>query len=98
MRVIAVVAIVLCACSGGDDEATAASRQARCERLRDHVIDLRLASATNVDVAAHRQAMRQALGDDFVTACTGTMTEAQVDCALAAADSDAVTACSKTKR
>jgi hypothetical protein len=63
------------------------------------VIDLRLASAANaanVDVAAHRKAMQQALGSEFLASCTTKMTDAQVDCALGATDAAAVAACGPT--
>lgn len=87
MTWLAVMMLLVAACSGDDG---AASRQARCERLRDHVIDLRLASVQNVNVEAHREAMRRALGDDFVTSCAATMSDKKLTCALSASDSNAV--------
>jgi hypothetical protein len=88
------VASSLAACSG-DDGSQGSSRHERCERLLDHEIDLRLAIESNIDVDAHRKVMREALGKDFVASCATKMTDAEVDCALAAADSKAVSACSQ---
>jgi hypothetical protein len=92
MRWFAAMLLTIAACSGDDG---AASRQSRCERLRDHVIDLRLASVANVDVESHREAMRRALGGDFVASCVAQLSDTQLGCALSATDSTAVAACSK---
>lgn len=88
---IAFVVVALAAC-GRDTDDNAVSEQ-RCERLRDHVVDVRLASATGVEREPHRRAMRQALGKDFVSSCVGSLTDAQVQCALKAPDSAAIAAC-----
>ena len=57
-----------------------------CRRLREHLVDLRLAD-THVDVAAHREALTRALGDEFVNRCAQDFTPTQVHCALATKDS-----------
>lgn len=56
-----------------------------CTRLRDHVVDLRLADSSNelgADAAQHRAAMKQALGDGFIDNCVQTMSYEQLDCSL----------------
>lgn len=80
---------------GQDDEDEALARAQQCEKVRDHLVDLRLASATNLGTAIeqHRSALRQALGPQFVDGCTKSMSEAHVACVLAAQDSDAATDC-----
>ncbi|MDX2094206.1 MAG: hypothetical protein SFX73_40620 [Kofleriaceae bacterium] len=79
-------------CSGDDEDANTA-RRSRCEQVRNHLVELRLASATNVDVAAHRTALRRALGDEFIARCETSMSDAVVSCALAASDSAGAAAC-----
>lgn len=93
---IALVTSVSVGCAGITDEDGVAAR-ARCEKLRDHVVDLRLADATGVDTNAHRVAMLHALGDDFVASCS-KLARRQVDCALDARDSAAAAACSSSSR
>lgn len=81
---------ILQGCSGTDsDEAP----EAQCARVRDHLIDLRLADATGIEPAAHREALRAALGEDFVARCTSSMTDQQVSCALNAVDTFTLNAC-----
>jgi hypothetical protein len=70
--------------------------RAHCTKLRDHLVDLRLQDATGVDRAAHRQAMKQALGDNFIASCTDRMTASQLTCGLVAKDLGAATSCSET--
>lgn len=81
--------IVSIGCASAKDE-DAPRRQ--CERLRDHVIDLRLRSAQAVDKAAHRKVLGKALGEDFISSCL-TLPEERVRCALEARSSSAVAAC-----
>jgi hypothetical protein len=75
------------------DEPTPAQR---CERVRDRLIDLRLANASGVDINAHRIAMKHALGRDFIESCTTRMTTAQQRCVLDARDASAAMACATT--
>ena len=49
---------------------------------------------TPIDLAQHRAAMKQALGDRFINDCVSQMTADQVSCALSAKSQDAVNACS----
>jgi hypothetical protein len=90
MRKILLVLIVVAAC--GDDQDDAQVELTRCERLREHLIDVRLATATNVDHAAHREVMQAALGSDFLASCE-KLDDDVVDCALAAPDSSSAAAC-----
>lgn len=76
------VAIILCAAACSDHETV---DRAACTRLRDHVVDLRLAdssSALGKDATQHRAAMKQALGDAFIDNCVQTMSYEQLDCSL----------------
>lgn len=75
-----------------DDEERAATP---CEELRDHLVDLRVGSATGTadELAQHRAAMRRALGDDFVQSCEDNLGPTQIACSTAAADLAAVSAC-----
>jgi len=88
-RLVCLVLVAGCATGGG--EGRAGPKQ--CEQLRERLIDNQLSVATGVDKNAHREALRSALGTDFITRCTETMTEDQVDCALKASDDTALQAC-----
>src|SRR4051812_42662559 len=59
-----------------------------CERLRDHLVDIRLSAIRRgpKDLPSQRDALEQALGNDFVTSCERNMTAPQLGCALAARD------------
>jgi hypothetical protein len=67
----------------------------RCVRVREHLIDLRLAQATKIDRDAHRHALRAALGDDFVTTCHASLNASQQACVLKAANTQSASACGK---
>jgi hypothetical protein len=47
-----------------------------------------------IDITAHRAAMKQALGDQFVDTCQHKMTAPQLKCLLAAETSSAASSCS----
>lgn len=65
-----------------------------CERLRDHLVDLRLDSVPkDVDVKAHRAAMKQALGEKFIEGCMDHATVSDLECGLKASDLATATAC-----
>ncbi len=93
MRMQSLLLVLLMACAGNDD-APPVTSQSPCEQVRDHMIELRLASADKIDRAAHREVMRKALGDDFVASCREKMTDTEVQCALQARDSLSAMACS----
>lgn len=92
MRKILLVLILVAAC--GEEQDTFTENQTRCEQLREHMIDLRLADAVKVDKAAHREAMREALGSAFLSSCV-QLGERSVDCALDAPDAAGAAACLK---
>jgi hypothetical protein len=81
---------VITAC---DSDSDAVSRQ-DCERLRDHLIDVRMQSVT-ADQDQHRIALRSALDDSFITSCVESTDRSYLHCALAATSSDALLACTE---
>lgn len=69
------VMLMVAGCSADEaDDADVARRP--CEQLREHLIDLRLGKAHGDPkvIEAHRAAMEQALGDNFVASCQQQMT------------------------
>lgn len=86
------VVLGLMASCGGDDGADAVPRETPCEQLRDHLIDLRLADAKHVDQAAHRDAMKQAMGGDFLASCA-KLGSPQINCVIESADLTSASAC-----
>lgn len=95
--VLFALALALVASCGGDDDPESSGRDTPCERLRDHLIDLRLADAKHVDQAAHRDAMKQAMGGDFLASCA-KLDRAEIDCALDAPDTTTASACATRPR
>jgi hypothetical protein len=69
------------------------SAEQKCQRLRDHVIGLRVQDLPEGDRAAHRTALQQALGERFTDECR-TLTSTQMQCAFGANDVVAAAACS----
>jgi hypothetical protein len=91
---VGIFVVALFGCTSRDDDEV--DRQ-RCEKLRDHMVDLRVADIgeiKEVDIAAHRAALKQALGDSFIASCQQALTAPQITCSLAAKDSTAALACS----
>lgn len=89
-------------CASGEDHAPAsAPAPVPCELLRDHLVDLRLASVGTpgepIDIDAHRRAMQAALGDGFVSSCKTNVAQATIDCELAAGSLDAANACDRRR-
>ena len=96
MKKTLVMLALVASCSG--DEPDVVLESARCEQLREHLIGLRLADAPPaVDKDAHRGAMRQALGEAFMSSCA-QMSASNLSCALAATDTQSSMACSSTVR
>lgn len=80
----------LVACAGNEGALDAA----RCERMRDHLVDLELASTPEDALRESRgPILRRALGDEFISHCVSAMSEEQVACMGTALDSSAVAAC-----
>lgn len=92
---ISLVALLGSGCVSPATEDDGVSLRQRCSTLRDHVIELRLQDATGIDadLAAHRTAMKQALGPGFIEQCASGFSEAQVACALGATDMHGVSSC-----
>ena len=80
---------MLAACAGDEP----IDVEARCAKVLDRVIALRLAEENEVDRDAHAKAMRSAFGADVVASCATKMTDTQRDCLLAATTSAAASAC-----
>lgn len=89
-RVVVTVALIF-AC--GDDRPDA-KPETRCEQLREHLIDLRLADAMHVDKDAHREALRGSMGNEFLTSCA-KLSDQVVACGLTASDSTTAAACER---
>lgn len=87
--------LLLSSCGGADEEESAGSE---CERVRDRLIQLKLADASGVDEQAHRNAMKTALGDDFLEQCNTALSSAERDCVLNATDAATAQACAASNR
>jgi hypothetical protein len=91
-RFALLVSMLLIACTDADVPPAVS----RCERYRDHAIDLRLESRestlTPADVEAHRRQLRDAVGSALIAECEGGP-EARVACALSAETEDRLRAC-----
>ena len=91
------VSVVFAACTSSES----VDRE-HCERVRDHLVDLRLVQSQGatdsagrpVDLEPHRAALKQALGEPFINTCLKEFSLPQVKCLLAAKDSAEATACS----
>jgi hypothetical protein len=91
-RLVVAMTMAVSGCGGSEPrEGDEPSR--RCERMRDHLVDLRLADATGIDREGSRALMRSALGDDFIDSCARTLTTEQIECALRAASAELAAAC-----
>jgi hypothetical protein len=89
---VVVIVMVSVGCTSTDDVVD----RERCTKLRDRMITLRLKgldATPGVNVSAHRAALGQAMGDDFINACQRTVTARQIECALAADDLTTAEAC-----
>jgi hypothetical protein len=92
---LVLVALSSFQCGSASEEDDVTERAARCERVRDRLIELRLADATGVDRSAHKAAMQRTLGAEFIDRCASEMTAAQIDCTLGASDVAGAAACSR---
>jgi len=88
------IASVAAAC-GGDDEGTAIARRTPCIELRDHVVDLRMRTASGApqELADLRAAFGRALGPNFESSCEANLSSDQIECSLRADDLNAMSAC-----
>ncbi|MCL4227652.1 MAG: hypothetical protein KJZ91_24570 [Myxococcales bacterium] len=92
-RAVALAAVAALATAACGTDSDRVSRR-DCERLRDHVIELRMSSGT-ADHDQHRAALRAGLGDGFVSSCVEQRTGDGLRCALAARDDHALAACER---
>ena len=93
MRALVLVVICTVACA---QQGNATPSREQCQRLRSHVVELRLAGVSVAGTDSHRDALTRALGDEFVDKCQ-QLSMREVTCALAAKDSVSVTACSTSR-
>jgi hypothetical protein len=93
-RIACLIAILLGAVGCSSSSTELEVDRARCTRLRDHLVELRLSDAgADVDVVAHRLAMKQALGDGFISTCERNLSASELTCALKAQELRAATSC-----
>lgn len=89
VRVIsAVLVAAFAACSSDSDDVS----RRDCERLRDHLIEVRLEAVT-ADREQHRAALEAAVGSSFIDGCLEQMSPGHLRCSLAASDSSALAEC-----
>lgn len=84
---LAMLGIALAGCAGEEE-----TRARKCERLREHVIDLRIDGVPKRDREAHATALRNALSSTFTDECMA-LSNRQLSCALGATDVVASAAC-----
>lgn len=97
MRRIAAIALVVhafaCAADSSDESRPSTSA---CEKLREHVIDIRVAEVQQ-DRDAHREALRRALGKEFVGRCVEEP-RARYECEMKATSIDGLRNCTTVDR
>jgi hypothetical protein len=77
----------------------------QCKQLLDHLVDLEFRKAgaaaasepMKSEIAKQKQAVSEAKASEFVEVCTKKTAKARVECALGAADLDAVARCDEVK-
>jgi hypothetical protein len=91
-RDFAIVLALLAACSSDEE-----SPREQCERVRNHIVNLRLDDLPSAESEqtreAHRASLTQALGDEFITNCEQQHKRRAIECALAALDVATATSC-----
>jgi hypothetical protein len=85
---VIVIAMILAGCAGEQE-----SPACRCEKMRDHIVDLQLADTSGIARTKHRDAMRRALGPEFIENCQRSYSAAQVRCVLNATSKASARAC-----
>jgi len=84
--------IAACADNREDKQSPVETREQACTKLRDHLIDLRLAGFDN-DREQHRRALSEAMGSAFVESCKQSFGDDEVACAMQATDDDTARNC-----
>jgi hypothetical protein len=77
----------------------------QCKELLDHLVDLEFKKAgaaasgdsMKAEIAKQKRAVSEAKASEFVEACTERTAKTRVECALGAADLDAVAKCDEAK-
>jgi hypothetical protein len=77
----------------------------QCKQLLDHLVDLefkKAGTATSSDsmkseIAKQKQAVSESKATEFIETCTKRTAKSRIDCALGAADLDAVARCDDVK-
>lgn len=87
-RILPILLAALVACASNSDEVT----RTECERLREHLIDLRMDSISE-DREQHRASLARVTGEAFVTSCVEKTSAVSLRCALAASDPHDLTKC-----
>lgn len=78
----------------------------RCRQLLDHLVDLEFkkagAAATSeamkAEIASQKKAVSEAKADEFIATCEKQVSRARVECALSAADIEAVARCDEANK
>jgi hypothetical protein len=89
-QLISIAAGLWAGASGCGSEPTRVTAR-ECESLRDHLVEMRLATVT-ADVEQHRAALRASLSA-FVSTCVSDITSEQLKCAMAANDPPSLVGC-----
>jgi hypothetical protein len=90
-----VASLLLFAACEADPNVAVTRRE--CARLRDHLIELRMATVT-ADQDQHRATLERVLGDSFISTCVEQTDESQLRCSLAATDEHSLGECSSPDR
>src|SRR5258706_11150322 len=77
-------------CGAGGDPEEVSRRD--CERLRDHVLSVRLESVT-ADVDQHRAALAATLGASYIDRCVTDVAPDELRCLMKAGDAAALASC-----
>lgn len=95
MRQIIASCVFVAACSSGGSAPSESPRQS-CEKYREHLLDVRLRGVTE-HREEHRAALRATLGADFVERCEQNETQADLDCSMAANNTEQLRRCSSQR-
>ena len=88
------IIVLVAACASGESQQE--PPKAGCEMYREHMLDVRVAHLT-AHRDKHRAALKRSLGDDFVADCERRLTQADLDCAMAAKTTEQLRACSQDR-
>lgn len=93
MRSWLLVGLLVGAACSSDDSVD----RGKCTQLRDHLMDVRLQgpAVEGVDLAQHRAAMKQALGEQFVSQCEQKMSIGELRCAMKATELSGTSECAR---